>query len=319
MPTVIDEDAWLATMRNAALPAIALAAQQMGDPSAASAWEESEHSISLSHPSSLGALLSFSRPDAQGEIAGAGHSAMTFDYLPYAVARLRSYAPNPQLDSSIRLAVLHQIRGRMRDAETARLTPGQYSPAWACTVDVLTWTVLSHFLPQEEIAAFVSQPPGDGVAMERHWQPHPAAPDTLGLHRCVLTPDMGALATDGIEFRLGAPGSPLTRVESNYSGQVHIDIDGIGIPETAIANAIGRPLSKLIDDPILLPATKLLTVRSISNETLKGGAFLAIACDGPRIRCAPAPEGATFAWERLRDPAAALERAVRVLDHGALG
>lgn len=326
MPDTIDEDAWLTAMRDAALPAIRLAAEQFGDPAAAGLWEESEHALHLSRPGFVHASISFSRPDALDEIPDAGESALTFDYLPYVLAGPRR--PNPLVDATIRRAVLAQVRGRMRDAEIARLSPAPGSHAWACTLDVLTWTVLSIFLPQGKIESIVTtalerhEDDGDDrppVAIERSWHPHDPGRDALGLHCCSLVPDMGTLATDGLEFRLGGPGTPVMRIESTSSGNsIHIEVRGVSVPETALVGAVGSPLSRLIDDKALLPASRMLVVREVSNRTTKDEAFLAIVCDEIRIRCAPAPEGADFAWERLRDVAQPFGRAVRILDHGAL-
>jgi len=326
MPDVIDEDAWLAAMRDAALPAIRLAAEQFGDPAAAGMWEESEHALHFERPGFVRAIICFSRPDSLDELPDAGENALTFDYLPYVLAGPRRL--NPLVDMGIRRSVLAQVRGRLRDAEIARLSPEPASHAWACTLDVMTWTVLSTFLAQEKIESIVTTPlerdedDGDDrppVAIERNWHPYNPGPDALGLHCCNLVPDMGTLATDGLEFRLGGRGSPVMRVESTSSGNsVHIEVRGVSVPETALVGAEGRPLSRLIDDAALLPATRLLTVREVSNRTTKDEAFLSVVCDEVRIRCAPAPEGADFAWERLRDPAAPLGRPVRILDHGAL-
>ena len=326
MPDTIDEDAWLTAMRNAALPAIRLAAEQFGDPAAADRWEESEHALHFARPGFVHASITFSRQDSLDEIPDSGESALTFDYLPYVLAGPGKR--NPLVDAGIRRAVLAQVRGRMRDAEIARLSPEPGAQAWACTLDVLTWTVLSAFLPQEKIESIVTTRLGhdddDGddrppVSIERNWHPHNPGPDALGLHSCVLVPDMGTLATDGIEFRLGGAGSPVMRIESTSSGNaIHIEVRGVSVPETALVGAEGRSLSRLIDDETLLPATSLLIVREVSNRTTKDEAFLSIVCDEIRIRCAPAPEGADFAWERLRDPAQPLGRTVRILDHGAL-
>lgn len=326
MPAIIDEDAWLDAMRAAALPAIRLAAEQFGDPAAAALWEESEHALHLERPNFVRAVMCFSRPDSLDEIPDAGESALTFDYLPYVLAG--AGRRNPLVDMGLRRAVLAQVRGRMRDAEIARLSPEPGTHAWACTLDVLTWTVLSAFLPQEKIESIVTtrlerhEDDGDDrppVAIERNWHPYNPGPDALGLHCCNLVPDMGTLATDGIEFRLGGPGSPVMRVESTSSGnRIHVEVRGVSVPETALVGAIGRPLSRLIDDATLLPATSILLVREVSNRTTKDEPFLSIVCDEIRIRCAPAPAGADFAWERLRDPAAPLGRPVRILDHGGL-
>jgi hypothetical protein len=319
----VDEDAWLQAMRTFALPAIRLAAEQIGDPAAAAQWTESEHSLSLARPESLRALLSFSRPDAGGEIRGAGQSALTFDYLPYAVAGGRG--ANPLVDAGVRRAVLEQVRGRERDAEVARLSPGERSPAWACTLDVMSWCALAHFMSHDEIAAIVSSEPVAPAHAEDHvpttidriW--HDWGSDASGLLYVHLVPDLGRLATDGLGFRLGPPGSPMVRVESEPSGHaVHVGIHGVNLPETAIANAVGRPLSRLLDDPALRAAADLLVVRSVSNHVQGEVGIVDIVCEEVRVRCAPAPAGATFAWERLRDPAAAIGRATRVLPYGSL-
>jgi len=326
MPDTIDEDAWLTAMRDAALPAIRLAAEQFGDPAAAGVWEESEHTLHFATPGFVHASITFSRPESLDELPDAGESVLTFHYLPYVLAG--AGRRNPLVDVDIRRAVLAQIRGRMRDAEIARLSPVPGSHAWACTLDVLTWTVLSAFLPQEKIETIVTtalerhEDDGDDrppVAIERNWHPYNPGPDALGLHCCNLVPDMGTLATDGLEFRLGGPGSPVMRVESTSSGnRIHIEVRGVSVPETALVGAVGRPLSRLIDDEALLPASRLLVVREVDNRATKGEAFLSIVCDEVRIRCAPAPEGADFAWERLRDTVAPLGRPVRILDHGGL-
>lgn len=329
MPATIDEDAWLDAMRDAALPAIRLAAEQFGDPDAAKRWEVSEHALHLERPNFVRAIICFSRPESLGEIPDAGESAITFDYLPYLMAEPGSKNPlNPLVDVGIRRAVLAQVRGRMREAEIDRLSPNGACHAWACTLDVLTWVALSNFLPQRKIAAIVTtklvRDDSDGhdgtpTAIERHWHPSNPGPDVLGLHNCVLIPDMGTLATDGLEFRLGGPGSPMMRVESTSSGKtVHVEVHDIALPETTLVDAAGRPLSHYIDDPTLLPATRLLTILTATSHVSDKGAMTYFVCDEVRIRCAPAPEGAAFAWERLRDPAAPLGRPVEILDHDAL-
>jgi len=313
----IDETAWLTAMRNAAIPAIRLAAEQMGDPAAAAEWTESQHTVSFVHPASTRADISYSRPDAGGEMPGTGVDAMSFDYLRYVAGTSRA---NPLLDRRVRDAVLRQIRGRARDAEIARVSPGSTNPAWACRIDVLTWCALSHLLSPDEIETLVSLVPSEANsdvsgAVGRQWQP----PGSTGPGpiSCFLVPDNGTIAVDGFDFRLGPEGSRRIRIESSPANDmIVLCIDGINLPETATRGAIGSPLSRLVDDPILRPASEILTVRSFDNHDLKSGIAVEIRCDYVAVRCAPMPAGARFAWEDVRDAAAGIPRRIRTIGHG---
>lgn len=312
----IDEDEWTSRMRRHALDAIALAAEQMGDPAAAADWKESGTSLSFATPGSACAGIRFSRPDARGETPGTGIDAMTFDYLPYLAATVRR---NPALDRGVRDAVLRQIRGRMRDTETSRLSPDVANPAWACRIDILTWCALSYLLPAGEIRTLVSSLPTGGgsgsASVDRRWEPTSDA----GPISCVLVPDDGTIAVDGFEFRLGPDGSPRIRIESSPSKDlIVLCVDGPNLPETSTKGVVGSRLSRLIDDPVLRPASERLRIRSFRNHSLRSGASLEIECDYVAVRCAPAPAGASFAWEEAYDVAAGIPKRLRTLPHGTV-
>ncbi|MFZ3481971.1 hypothetical protein [Sphingomonas sp. 3-13AW] len=316
------ESMWLFAMRQAARISLEFAANDLGDPAAAHLWREHAYTLSL-QPQTLTAMLVFSRPEAQGELPGAGEGALAFDYLPYVLASANRR--NSLIDASVRRAVLRQIRGRQRDAEIARVSPGSVNPPWACTVDVLTWSVLSHFLPEAEVAAFVSETPAASedadalrrASVSRTWQAQ--GPEAPTLFYCHLTPGAGDVATDGLEFRLGGEGSHRVRIESApHHDRVFVAIRGLSLPETMMARAMGRPLSTLLQDPVLRPAAEHLTIQDVSNHVHAGEALLSITCNKVVIRCAPAPAGATFAWESLHDPAAPIEKSTPVLAFGCL-
>ena len=320
MTYTIDEEAWHEEMREASRQAIVMAATQMGDPAAADEWRETGFHLCLESPAEVAMEIYYSRPESSGEPPRAGTTALVLDYLPYLKPRSSPHIFDPH----VRKAVLQQIRGRSRDAEIAKLDPGSINAPWATTIDILSWIALSHFLSQDSISELVMDIPqdvGDADALphemiSRNWQ----SPDAkaAGLIQVHLIPTIGRVKTDGLEFRL-EEGSPLIRIENDASRQeIHIELEGINLPANAIFSVIDHPLSKIIDDPALFPAADMLRVKRITNHNRKDRAILGLVCDEILIRCAPAPEGATFSWETLRDPMGDYPKQTRIIAHDAL-